>query len=44
MLIIRDKPFSQLKPGQKTVQRDYYQNVTTEKADGAEVLSNYGRF
>ena len=33
-----------LKPGQTTLHRDYYKNVTTEKPDGEGVLKNYDRF
>jgi hypothetical protein len=33
-----------LKPGQAKLTRDYYKEVTTEKADGAAVLNNYERF
>jgi len=29
------------KPGQKTLERDYYAHATTEKADGAKCLENY---
>jgi hypothetical protein len=39
-----DKPYSMLKPGQAKLTRDYYKEVTTEKADGAAVLNNYERF
>jgi len=33
-----------LKPGQAKLTRDYYKDVTTEKADGEKVLNNYERF
>ena len=39
-----DKPYSSLKPGQQRLDRDYYKDVTTDKADGEKVLSNFGRF
>lgn len=29
-----DKPYSVMKPGQTEMTRDYYKEVTTEKADG----------
>jgi len=29
-----DKPYSNLKPGQITLERDYYAKATTEKPDG----------
>jgi hypothetical protein len=41
---IRDKPYSHLKPGQKSLERDYYSKATHEQPDGKAVLSNYGRF
>jgi len=33
-----------LKPGQKTLERDYYSKATTEQPDGKVALSNFGRF
>lgn len=39
-----DKPYSILKPGQSKLERDYYQEATTEKADGQTVLKNFSRF
>ena len=33
-----------LKPGQATMDRDYYKDVTTEKPEGKNVVTNYGRF
>jgi hypothetical protein len=39
-----DKPISQLKPGQTKLYREYYKDATHEKADGAQLLSNYARF
>ena len=33
-----------LKPGQHTLSREYYKDVTTVKPDGDEVLRNYERF
>ena len=42
--MIRDKPYSMLKPGQHTLSREYYKDVTTVKPDGDEVLRNYERF
>ena len=32
------------KPGQTTLDRDYYAHATTEKADGDKCLQNYQRF
>ena len=43
-LFYRDKPYSKLKPGQQTMDRDFYAQATTEAPDGKAVLSNYGRF
>lgn len=40
----RDKPYSRFKPGQTTLERDYYAVATTEKPDGARCLTNYKRF
>jgi len=40
----RTKPYSNFKPGQTSLERDYYQNATTEKADGSRCLQNYQRF
>ena len=39
-----DKPYSHLKPGQKSLDRDYYAKATQEQPDGKAVLTNYGRF
>ena len=33
-----------LKPGQTRTDREYYQNVTTDKPDGKKVLDNYKRY
>lgn len=33
-----------MKPGQKTLERDYYKEVTQEKPNGEKCLGNYGRF
>ena len=44
MYSFSEKPYSQLKPGQKSLDREYYKNVSTEQADGKVVLSNYTRF
>jgi len=38
------KPYSELKPGQTTLERDYYKDATHEKPDGQKCLTNYGRF
>src|SRR6185437_13350199 len=40
----RDKPYSHLKPGQKSLDRDYYSKATHEKPNGKVCLTNYGRF
>jgi Tfp pilus assembly protein PilF len=42
--LYRDKPYSRMKPGQAQLDRDYYKDATAENPDGAQVLSNYGRF
>ena len=42
--ISRDKPYSHLKPGQESLDRDYYAAATHEKPDGQVAMSNYGRF
>lgn len=39
-----DKPYSQLKPGQPSMERNFYQEATREVPDGKAVLSNFGRF
>merc|ERR1712176_691280 len=39
-----DKPCSRFKPGQTTLDRDYYAHATTEKADGDKCLQNFQRF
>lgn len=39
-----DKPYSNLKAGQASLDRDYYSKATHEKPDGANVLKNFGRF
>ena len=40
----RDKPYSRYKPGQTSLQRDYYGDATQERPDGSKSLENYGRF
>ena len=40
----RAKPYSNFKPGQASLERDYYQHATQEKADGNKCLDNYQRF
>lgn len=40
----RDKPYSHLKPGQKSLDRDYYANATHEQPDGKVALQNFSRF
>lgn len=40
----RDKPYSQFKPGQTTLDRDYYKEATQEKPDGQKNLANFQRF
>ena len=42
--LFSDKPYSALKPGQHTLDREYFKDATQEKPDGQQVLSNYGRF
>lgn len=39
-----DKPYSHFKPGQTSLERDYYANVTQEHADGNKCLQNFQRF
>jgi hypothetical protein len=41
---IRDKPYSTLKSGQTSTERNFYAEATHEQPDGKAVLSNYGRF
>ena len=43
-LNLRDKPYTQLKPGQASMERDYFAQATKESPNGKAVLSNYGRF
>ena len=43
-VLYRNKPCSSFKPGQETLDRDYYSKATTEQADGAKCLQNYKRF
>ena len=33
-LLYSDKPYSVLKPGQESLKRDYYKDVTTEQPNG----------
>jgi|LauGreDrversion4_2_1035121.scaffolds.fasta_scaffold1483439_2 hypothetical protein len=40
----RDKPYTKLKPGQESMDRDFYAQATHEAPNGKIVLSNYGRF
>ena len=40
----RTKPYSNFKPGQTSLERNYYQDATQEKADGSRCLQNYQRF
>ena len=39
-----DKPYSIFKPGQHSLERDYYKDATKEKADGGNCLENFSRF
>lgn len=39
-----DKPYSHYKPGQTSLDRNYYDKATHEKPDGKVTLSNFGRF
>jgi hypothetical protein len=43
-VINRDKPYTKLKPGQESMDRDFYAQATHEAPNGKVVLSNYGRF
>ena len=40
----RDKPYSTLKSGQTTMDREYYDKATQEKPNGQRCLSNFQRF
>ena len=40
----RNKPYSSFKPGQTTLERDYYAAATHERANGDRCLTNYQRF
>ena len=42
--LFRDKPCSMFKPGQTSLDRDYYAAATTAKPDGTACLQNYQRF
>ena len=42
--VYSDKPYSNLKPGQKQLERDYYGKATHEQPNGQACLTNYGRF
>ena len=44
MLLHSDKPYSQFKPGQTTLDRDYYKDATKEAPSGGNCLQNYQRF
>jgi len=39
-----DKPYSKYKPGQQSLERDYYSAATKEPVSGARNLENYHRF
>ena len=39
-----DKPYSIMKPGQASQERNFYAEANHEVPDGKVVLSNYGRF
>lgn len=43
-IIRRDKPYTKLKPGQESMERDFYAKATHEAPNGKVVLSNYNRF
>ena len=43
-LSISAKPYSNFKPGQTTLDRDYYGAATQEKPSGEKCLGNYQRF
>jgi hypothetical protein len=44
ILHYRDKPYSHLKPGQATMERDFYAKANKEFPDGKVVLSNFTRY
>jgi len=39
-----DKPYSNLKAGQVSLDRDYYANANQEVPSGKVALANFGRF
>lgn len=39
-----DKPYSSMKAGQFSMEREYYDKATQEKPDGSKCLANYKRF
>jgi hypothetical protein len=39
-----DKPYSTYKPGQASLERDYFSKATNEQPDGTKNLKNYARF
>lgn len=43
-ILHRDKPYTKLKPGQESMDRDFYAQATHEAPNGKVALSNYGRF
>ena len=44
IFMCRDKPYSKLKPGQSTLERDYYAKANQEVPDGRVTLKNFNRF
>jgi hypothetical protein len=43
-MMFSDKPYSCMKPGQKSMDRQYYVEANQEVASGKTMLSNYHRF
>lgn len=39
-----DHPYSTFKPGQDSLERDYFSKATNDKPDGEKNLKNYARF
>ena len=39
-----NKPYSIFKPGQTSLERDYYKDATMEKSSGQNCLANFSRF
>jgi hypothetical protein len=42
--VYRDKPYSHLKPGQASMEREFYAKANKEVPDGKVILSNFTRY